>query len=89
MSSISRLMSSITRRVSAICVPDAYEYSAAIAVSSVSGAETRVHTPAPGESRAQNGLPNSILSSEPKPLVHHMPHPPQSIWSPVVLSCPP
>nr|GFD06127.1 hypothetical protein [Tanacetum cinerariifolium] len=29
-------------------VPDAYEYYAAVAVSGVSGAETHVHTPAPG-----------------------------------------
>nr|GEV38898.1 hypothetical protein [Tanacetum cinerariifolium] len=51
-------------------VPNAY------AVSGVSGAETRVHTPAPGESEAHNGLPDSILLSEPKPLMQHMPHPP-------------
>nr|GEU92428.1 hypothetical protein [Tanacetum cinerariifolium] len=31
------------------------------AVSGVSGAKTRVHTSAPGESEAQNGLPDSIL----------------------------
>nr|GEY52922.1 hypothetical protein [Tanacetum cinerariifolium] len=64
---------------------DAY----AVAVFGVSGAETRVHTPAPGESEAQNGLPDSILSSEPKPLVQHMPHPPQSVWSLDGLSYPP
>nr|GEW72024.1 hypothetical protein [Tanacetum cinerariifolium] len=29
----------------------------------VSGAESHVHTPAPGGSEAQNGLPNSIISS--------------------------
>nr|GEV91551.1 hypothetical protein [Tanacetum cinerariifolium] len=46
-------------------VLDAY----AVAVSSVSGAKTRVCTPAPGESKAQNGLPDSTLSSEPKPLM--------------------
>nr|GEU47356.1 hypothetical protein [Tanacetum cinerariifolium] len=49
---------------------------ALLAVSGMSGAETRVHTPTPGESEAQNRLPNSILSSEPKPLVQHRPHPP-------------
>nr|GEW00910.1 putative ribonuclease H-like domain-containing protein [Tanacetum cinerariifolium] len=32
------------------------------------GAETRVHIPAHGRSKAQNGLPDSILSNEPKPL---------------------
>nr|GEY46139.1 hypothetical protein [Tanacetum cinerariifolium] len=53
----------------------------------MSGAETRVHTPAPGESEAQNRLPDSILSSEPKPLVQHRPHPSQSVWSPGGLSC--
>ncbi|GJY18901.1 hypothetical protein Tco_0390392 [Tanacetum coccineum] len=49
-------------------VPDAYGYSAAVAVSYVHGAETRVHIPAHGGSEAQNGPPNSILSHEPKPL---------------------
>nr|GEW92708.1 DNA helicase [Tanacetum cinerariifolium] len=63
-------------------VANAYEYSAVVAVSGVSGVETCVHTPAPGESVAQNGLPDSILSSEPKPFVQHRPHPPQSVWSP-------
>nr|GFC41150.1 hypothetical protein [Tanacetum cinerariifolium] len=57
-------------------------YPATVAVSGVSGAKTRVHTPAPGEYEAQNGLPGSILSSEPKPLVEHRPPPPQSVWSP-------
>nr|GFD07909.1 hypothetical protein [Tanacetum cinerariifolium]GFD21628.1 hypothetical protein [Tanacetum cinerariifolium] len=45
-------------------------------VSSVSRAETHVYTPAPGGFEAQNGLPDSILSSEPKPIVQHRPHPP-------------
>nr|GEZ74492.1 hypothetical protein [Tanacetum cinerariifolium] len=52
---------------------DADKYSAAVAES---GAETRVHTPAPGEFEAKNGLPDLIRSSEPKPLVQHMPRPP-------------
>nr|GEX25808.1 hypothetical protein [Tanacetum cinerariifolium] len=64
------------------------EYSAAVAVSGVSGAENHVHTPAPGESEALNGLPDLILSSEPKPLVQHRPHPPQSVSSSGVLSYP-
>nr|GEY09129.1 hypothetical protein [Tanacetum cinerariifolium] len=46
-------------------MPDAY----VVAVFGVSGAETRMHTPTPGKSEAQNRLPDSILSSEPKPLV--------------------
>nr|GFB48580.1 hypothetical protein [Tanacetum cinerariifolium] len=46
-------------------VPDTF----AVAVSGVSEAETCVHTPAPGESEAQNRLPDSILSSKPKPLI--------------------
>nr|GFB65296.1 hypothetical protein [Tanacetum cinerariifolium] len=51
-------------------------------MSGVPEAETCVHTPAPGESEAQNGLHGSILSSEPKPPVQHMPLPSQSVWSP-------
>nr|GEZ78790.1 retrovirus-related Pol polyprotein from transposon TNT 1-94 [Tanacetum cinerariifolium] len=42
------------------------------------GAETRMHIPAHGRSKAQNGLPDSILSNEPKPLVQHRRPPPQS-----------
>ncbi|GKA59291.1 hypothetical protein Tco_0758604 [Tanacetum coccineum] len=66
-------------------VPDAY----AVAVSDVHGAETRVHIPAHGGSEAQNGLPESILSHEPKPLGKRKPPPPQSVWSPDELSYPP
>nr|GFA47705.1 hypothetical protein [Tanacetum cinerariifolium] len=51
-------------------------------MSGVSGAETRMHTHAPGESEAHNRPPDSILSSEPKPLVQHRPFLPQSVWSP-------
>nr|GFA92105.1 hypothetical protein [Tanacetum cinerariifolium] len=51
-------------------------------VSGVPGAKTHVYTPAPGGSEAQNGMPDSILSSEPKPLVQHRPPPLQSVWSP-------
>nr|GEW16424.1 hypothetical protein [Tanacetum cinerariifolium] len=50
-------------------------------MSGVPEAKTYVYTPAPGGSEAQNGLPDSILSSEPKPLVQHKPPPPQSIWN--------
>nr|GEY78482.1 hypothetical protein [Tanacetum cinerariifolium] len=62
-------------------VPNAYEYPAAVAASDVHGAETRVHIPAHSGSEAQNGPPDLILSSEPKPLVQHRPPPPQSVWS--------
>nr|GFB39331.1 hypothetical protein [Tanacetum cinerariifolium] len=61
----------------------------AYAVSGMPGAKTRVHTLALGESEAQNGLPGSIISSEPKTLVQHRPHPSQSVWSPNGLSNPP
>nr|GFA83805.1 hypothetical protein [Tanacetum cinerariifolium] len=69
-------------------MPNAYEYSVTVAVSGVSGAETYVYTPAPGESEAHNGLPDSILSYEPKPLMQHRPPLPQSVWSPSGLSYP-
>ncbi|GKG59451.1 hypothetical protein Tco_0605102, partial [Tanacetum coccineum] len=42
---------------------------------------TRVHTPAHGGSEAHNGLPDSILPNEPKPLRKHRHPPPQSILS--------
>ncbi|GKA69142.1 hypothetical protein Tco_0775206 [Tanacetum coccineum] len=57
-------------------VPDAYEYPAAVVVSDVHGAETRVHIPAHGGFEAHNGPPDSILSHEPKPLGKHRPPPP-------------
>ncbi|GJY72512.1 hypothetical protein Tco_0476215 [Tanacetum coccineum] len=69
-------------------VPDAYGYSAAVVVSNVHGAETRVYIPAHGGSEAQNGPPNSIISYEPKPLRNHTPPPPQLVWSPDELSYP-
>nr|GEZ08457.1 hypothetical protein [Tanacetum cinerariifolium] len=50
-------------RESLPAVPGAY------AVSGVPGAETRVHIPAHSRSKAHNGLPDLILSNEPKPLV--------------------
>nr|GFC06073.1 hypothetical protein [Tanacetum cinerariifolium] len=65
------------------------EYPATVAVPGVPGAETRVHTPAPDGFKARNGQPDSILSSEPKPLVQHRPPPPQSVLSPDGLSYPP
>nr|GFC31570.1 hypothetical protein [Tanacetum cinerariifolium] len=52
------------------------KYPVTVAVSDVHGAETRVHIPTHGGFEAQNGLPDSIPSNEPKPLVQHMPPPP-------------
>nr|GEU54773.1 hypothetical protein [Tanacetum cinerariifolium] len=59
----------LSLRESLPSMPDAY------AVSGVSRAKTHVYIPAPGESEAQNELPDSILSNEPKPLVQHRPPP--------------
>nr|GEW56089.1 hypothetical protein [Tanacetum cinerariifolium] len=67
---------------------DAYEYSAAVAVSDVPGSETHVRTPTHGGSEAYNELPDSIPSNDPKPLGKHRPPPPQSVWSPDGLSYP-
>ncbi|GKB39066.1 hypothetical protein Tco_0884008 [Tanacetum coccineum] len=50
-------------------------YVYAVAVSDVPGSGTRVHTPAHGGSEADNGLPDSILPNEPKPLGKHRPPP--------------
>ncbi|GKB69716.1 hypothetical protein Tco_0931128 [Tanacetum coccineum] len=72
MSLISRLMSLITRRVSAISV----------VVPDVPGYGSRVHTHDHDGSKAPDGSPDSILSSEPKPLRKHRPPPPQPILSP-------
>ncbi|GJS96586.1 hypothetical protein Tco_0803554 [Tanacetum coccineum] len=66
-----------------------YEYPATVLVSDVPGAGTRVHTPAHGGFEAHDGLSDSILSSDPKPLEKHRPPPPQSVWSPEELSYPP
>ncbi|GKF81398.1 hypothetical protein Tco_0240000, partial [Tanacetum coccineum] len=54
-------------------VPDAY----AVAVFDVPGSGSRVHTHGHGGSEAHDGLHDSILSSEPKPLRKHRPPPPQ------------
>ncbi|GJX17950.1 hypothetical protein Tco_0218782 [Tanacetum coccineum] len=58
-------------------VPDAY----AIVVPDVPGYGSRVHTHDHGGSEAPDGLPDSILSSKPKPLGKHRPPPAQSILS--------
>ncbi|GKD00876.1 hypothetical protein Tco_1171150 [Tanacetum coccineum] len=65
------------------------EYHVTVAVSDEHGVETRVHIPAHSGSKAQNGLPDSIISYEPNPLGKHRPPPPQSAWSPDELSYPP
>ncbi|GKC40017.1 hypothetical protein Tco_1052401, partial [Tanacetum coccineum] len=52
---------------SLLSVPDAY----AVVVSDVPGSGSCMHTHGHGGSEAHDGLPNSILSSEPKPLRKH------------------
>ncbi|GJS11272.1 hypothetical protein Tco_0368068 [Tanacetum coccineum] len=79
MSLISRLMSLMTQKVSTISV----------AVSGVPGDGSRVHTHDHGGSEAPDESPDSILSSEPKPLGKHRPPPPPSILSPRESSYPP
>ncbi|GJY53864.1 hypothetical protein Tco_0445528, partial [Tanacetum coccineum] len=64
-------------------------YVYAVVVSDVPGSGTRVHTPAHGGSEAHNGLSDSILPNEPKPLGKHRPPPLQSVLSPNELSYPP
>ncbi|GKD90107.1 hypothetical protein Tco_1365614 [Tanacetum coccineum] len=58
------------------------EYSASVAVPDVPGYKSRVHTHDHDGFEASDGSPDSILSSEPKPLGKHRPPPPQSILSP-------
>ncbi|GJY71141.1 hypothetical protein Tco_0474844 [Tanacetum coccineum] len=65
------------------------EYSTAIDVLDVPGYGSRVHTHDHGGSEAPDGSPDSILSSESKPLGKHRPPPPQSILSPGESSYPP
>ncbi|GJR56939.1 hypothetical protein Tco_1499101, partial [Tanacetum coccineum] len=57
------------------------EYPAAVAVSSVPGDGSRVHTHDHDGSEAPDESPGSILSSEPKPLRKHRPPPPPSTLS--------
>ncbi|GJX47913.1 hypothetical protein Tco_0273103 [Tanacetum coccineum] len=64
---------------------DAY----AVVVPDVPGYGSRVHTYDHGGSKAHDEPPDSILSSEPKPLGKHMPPPPQSLLSPGESSYPP
>ncbi|GKF16316.1 hypothetical protein Tco_0061234, partial [Tanacetum coccineum] len=60
-------------------VPDTYEYPIAVVVSDVPGGGSHVHKHDHGRSEAPDGSPDSILSSEPKPLRKHRPPPPPSI----------
>ncbi|GKF13097.1 hypothetical protein Tco_0051023, partial [Tanacetum coccineum] len=66
-------------------MPGAY----AVAVPDVPGYESRVHTHDHDGSESPDGLPDSILSSEPKPLGKHRPSRPPSILSPRESSYPP
>ncbi|GJU19805.1 hypothetical protein Tco_1153147 [Tanacetum coccineum] len=72
-------MSLMTRRVSTIFV----------AVSGVPGDGSRVLTHDHDGSEDPDESPDSILLSEPKPLMKHMPPPPPSILSPRESSYPP
>ncbi|GJW19923.1 hypothetical protein Tco_0027359 [Tanacetum coccineum] len=58
-------------------VPDTYEYTTAVDMSDVPGFGSRVHTHGHGGSEAHDGLPDLILSSDPKPLEKHRPPPSQ------------
>ncbi|GJT32349.1 hypothetical protein Tco_0922768 [Tanacetum coccineum] len=64
-------MSLMTRRVSTISID----------VSGVPRDRSRVHTHDHDRSEAPDQSPDSILSSEPKPLGKHRPPPPPSILS--------
>ncbi|GJT27233.1 hypothetical protein Tco_0907508, partial [Tanacetum coccineum] len=66
-------------------VPDAY----AVAMSGVPRDGSRVHTHDYDGSEATDELPDSILSSEPKPRGKHRPPPSPSILSPRESSYPP
>ncbi|GKD22100.1 hypothetical protein Tco_1223803, partial [Tanacetum coccineum] len=60
-----------------------------VVVPDVPGYESRVHTHDHDRSEAPNRSPDSILSSDPKPLRKHRPPPPPSILSPGESSYPP
>ncbi|GJR80861.1 hypothetical protein Tco_0151646 [Tanacetum coccineum] len=74
-------MSLITRRVSAIRALRLRSDSP-VAAPDVPGYGSRVHTHDHDGSEAPDGSPDTILSSESKPLRKHRPPPPQSILSP-------
>ncbi|GKC60607.1 hypothetical protein Tco_1088205 [Tanacetum coccineum] len=60
-----------------------------VVVSDVPRDRSRVHTHDHGRSEAPDGSPDSILSSEPKPLGKNRPPPPPFILSPGESSYPP
>ncbi|GJY25930.1 retrovirus-related pol polyprotein from transposon TNT 1-94 [Tanacetum coccineum] len=64
-------------------------FNIAVAMHDVPGYESRVHTHDHDRFEAPDRSPDSILSSEPKPLGKHRPPPPQSILSPGESSYPP
>ncbi|GKF27540.1 hypothetical protein Tco_0093882 [Tanacetum coccineum] len=64
-------------------------FTATVAVSDVPGDRSRVHTHDHDGSETPDESPDSILSSEPKPLGKHMPPLPPSILSPRESSYPP
>ncbi|GKF78928.1 hypothetical protein Tco_0234496, partial [Tanacetum coccineum] len=64
-------------------------YPAAVVASDVPEDGSRVHIYDHNRSEAPDELPDSILSSEPKPLRKHRPPPPPSILSPGESSYPP
>ncbi|GJU22398.1 hypothetical protein Tco_1155740 [Tanacetum coccineum] len=74
-SSLTSYLSSLGESLPSVL--DAY----AVAVPDVPGYGSRVHTHDHGGSEAPDGLPDSIISSKPKPLEKHRPPPPQSILS--------
>ncbi|GJT36612.1 hypothetical protein Tco_0927031 [Tanacetum coccineum] len=57
------------------------QYPVAVAVSDVPRDGSHVHTHDHGRFEAPDGLPDSILLSDPKPLGKHRPPPPPSILS--------
>ncbi|GJQ92530.1 hypothetical protein Tco_0003669 [Tanacetum coccineum] len=95
MSPISHLISLITRRISTICalrlrsVSRSSVISVSVVMPDVPGYGSRVHTHDHGGSEAHDEAPDSILSSEPKPLGKHRHPPTQSILSPGESSYPP
>ncbi|GJY49065.1 hypothetical protein Tco_0439021 [Tanacetum coccineum] len=72
-----------------LCCSRSDNNSSSVAVSGVPGDGSRMHTHDHDGSKAPDESPNSILSSEPKPLGKHRPHPSRSILSPGESSYPP
>ncbi|GJX62322.1 hypothetical protein Tco_0295222 [Tanacetum coccineum] len=72
-----------------LCLTPTVKYPATVAVSSVPGDGSRVHTHDHDGSEAPDESHDSILSGEPKPLGKHRSPPPPSILSPGESSYPP